>query len=380
MFSFLKNNKHVMPEGGYRTDRAIDRKSIIIHHYCPHTFNAGDHFVIRSIRQHLKLRIPEALFVPKSCADNRGWGAPTKLKGKNIDISNRYADAVVIGGSDQYNAWSLRIDKNEIEELAPPLYLIGLGASSKSLDGKPHIPNESFYEDIKATNAVAAMSSVRDNATSYFLDEVGVSKHIITGCPAMYLFNHKFEQKDSDYCLLTFPFPVIHSSNKELFDNLTELIKQLLNHIKSKGIRPIISCHDDRDVMRAQELFPEEELFFSNYVDDYYELYKNARAVFGTRLHATILSSGLGTPFININLDLRGKSFTETFGLENHNIDINDPRLNDKFISGIDNILSGNIKELIKFGEVKDSYRKVFDKFMDDTANDIYKKINKRIY
>lgn len=374
MFSFLKKKKHEVPEGGYRIDRKIDRNSIIIHHYCPHTFNAGDHFVIRSIRKHLSARIPEALFIPKPCANNRGWGSPIRLTGKNIDYSNRYADAVVVGGSDQYNGWSLRIRKDEIEELAPPLYLIGLGASSKNLDGKPNINKESHYEDIRAANEAAAMSSVRDKATSYFLTEHGVKKHIITGCPAMYLFDNKFELKDSNYCLLTFPFPVIRGSNREMFENLTVIIKELIKYLKSKGQKAIISCHDDRDVARAQEIFPEEQLFFSNYPEDYYDLYDNATAVIGTRLHATILASGLGTPFININLDLRGKSFSETFGLDNHNIDSDDSELMSKLFSGIDAILDNHLTALTDFYKVKSRYRKIFDKFMDDVAADIYKK------
>ncbi|MCK5741333.1 MAG: polysaccharide pyruvyl transferase family protein, partial [Chlorobi bacterium] len=231
--------------------------------------------------------------------------------------------------------------------------------------------------DIRAANEAAAMSSVRDQATSEFLTEQGVTKHIITGCPAMYLFDNKFELKDSNYCLLTFPFPVIRDSNREMFNNLTIIIKEVIKYLKSKGLKSIISCHDDRDVARAQEIFPEEQLFFSNYPEDYYDLYDNAVAVIGTRLHATILASGLGTPFININLDLRGKSFSETFGLENHNIDSNDPELMPKLFSGIDSILDNNLTALTDFYKVKSGYRNVFDKFMDGVAADIYKKTDR---
>ncbi|MCK5742413.1 MAG: polysaccharide pyruvyl transferase family protein, partial [Chlorobi bacterium] len=230
--------------------------------------------------------------------------------------------------------------------------------------------------DIRAANEAAAMSSVRDQATSDFLTEQGVTKQIITGCPAMYLFDNKFELKDSDYCLLTFPFPVIRDSNRELFENLTVIIKELIKYLKSKGQKAIISCHDDRDVSRAQELFPEEQLFFSNYPQDYYSLYENATAVFGTRLHATILSSGLGTPFININLDLRGKSFSNTFGLENHNIDADDPELMQKLFAGIDSIFNNDLKSLTEFYKIKQDYRMIFDKFMDSVAEDIYRKLS----
>ncbi|MEA3476209.1 MAG: hypothetical protein U9R23_07210 [Candidatus Cloacimonadota bacterium] len=55
-----------------RINKKFKRETIIIHHYCPHTFNAGDHFVIQSIRKNLKKYLPNAIFIPKACAINRG--------------------------------------------------------------------------------------------------------------------------------------------------------------------------------------------------------------------------------------------------------------------------------------------------------------------
>ena len=46
-----------------RSQQELDRKSYIVHHYCPHTFNAGDHFVIRSIRTYLSKYLPEVIFI-----------------------------------------------------------------------------------------------------------------------------------------------------------------------------------------------------------------------------------------------------------------------------------------------------------------------------
>lgn len=354
-----------------RVAQPIKRKSIVIHHYCPHTFNAGDHFVIRSIRKHLTHFLPEAVFVPKPCAHNRGWGAPVRLTGPNIEFSNKYADAVIVGGSDQYNNWSLRIRKDEVDKLIPYLYLIGLGVSSKSLGAPPHIDNPRYLEDIRVTNETARLSSVRDKATSKFLRNLGYDKAVVTGCPAMYLFDKPFYLKSEGVVAITFPFPVVRAQNKELFKFLVHCVQGILDMVRKEGLEPVIVCHDDRDVPVAQRQFPNERIFFSNYVDAVIEFYQQVKVVIGSRLHATILASGLGIPFININLDARGMGFSNTFGLESWNVNATDPDLEQALAFRLHQILADDLAPFEAFYQVKSEYKSRFLAFMASVADDI---------
>ena len=357
-----------------RSTKRFDRKTYIIHHYCPHTFNAGDHFVVRAIRQHLGQHLEGAVFVPKACADNRGWGKPVGLRGENIARSNRYADAVLIGGSDQYNNWSLRIKKEEIVHLVPPLFLIGLGVSSRSLDAPPRIDKTSYLEDIRVTNEKAELSSVRDYYTRRFLEELGFRDSVVTGCPSMYLFDRDFALDPGGPAALTFPFPVVRTGDKAAYSKLVDSIGGIIKAVRSLGLRPVIVCHDDRDVTAAQEIFPEEEFFFSNYVDEVVDFYQQTSVVVGSRLHASILASGMGKPFINVNLDVRGKGFTETFGLAGWNLDIDNPRLAGLIEERLRTILSGDLSAYEKFSEIKASFRATYMDFMRDVARIIVEK------
>ncbi|MBC8385632.1 MAG: polysaccharide pyruvyl transferase family protein [Candidatus Cloacimonetes bacterium] len=346
-------------------------KNYIIHHYCPHTFNAGDHFVIRSIRKYLLKYLPEAVFVPKAIAGNRGWGEPIGLKKENIYISNKYADAVIMGGSDQYHDWSPKIEAAEINNLNPPLFLIGLGVSSKDLMTEPYLKKEQYKKDILATNQKCSLSSVRDKTTSDFLKNLGFDRAIITGCPALYLFDNKIH-RNSDDCpvLLTFPYPLLHrqEENDSKFSILLKAIKILLNDLAREKKTPIIVCHDDRDVPIVQEIFPKHNIFFSNYVEDYFELYNNAQMVIGSRLHATILASGMGIPAININLDLRGTGFTETFGLTDWNINYNDPDLSAKIRERIKRIDDNDLSAFSDFARLRMEYKNIYETSMKNTA------------
>ncbi len=379
MFKICKKEKAERINPGHcRVNLPVKKKSIIIHHYCPHTYNAGDHFVIHSIRKSIRERIPNAVFIPKPCAVNRGWGKPARLTGRNITFSSRYADAVIIGGSDQYNGWSLRIRKDEISLLEPPFYLIGLGISSKGLTHEPNIPKKEYLEDIIAANEHASMSSVRDNRTYDFLSAVGVKKHVITGCPATFLFNRKFELKKDGPVLLTFPFPVVRGSDNEKFREIIELTKQLIDFFKKKGLTPVISCHDDRDVPPAQELFPAEQIFFSNYARDYFPVYEDASLVIGTRLHATILASAMGKPFVNVNLDSRGLGFSETFEMQDWNINLEGNAVFNKIKNRVDAVLSGNLSAFEKFYNTKELLRAEYEVFMDKCSEDIIERADKK--
>jgi hypothetical protein len=367
----FKKRRSAGPVTDGRSQRRLDRKTYIIHHYCPHTFNAGDHFVVRAIRQHLTRYLPRAVFVPKACSDNRGWGKPIGLRGENITFSNRHADAVLVGGSDQYNNWSLRIKKEEIAHLAPPLFLVGLGVSSRSIDAPPRIDKASYLEDIRATNEKAALSSVRDHYTQRFLEDLGFNDSVVTGCPSMYLFDRDFSLDPGGPVALTFPFPVVRTGDKVAYSALVDSIGEIISMVRTLGLKPVIVCHDDRDVTAAQQLFAEEEIYFSNYVDDVIRFYERTSVVVGSRLHASILASGLGKPFINVNLDVRGRGFTETFGLADWNLDANDPGL----VAGIGNrltsVLSGDLTAFDRFSTIRASFKRTYMDFMRDVAEKI---------
>jgi Polysaccharide pyruvyl transferase len=346
------------------------KKNYIIHHYSPHTFNAGDHFVIQSIRNHIRKILPEAVFVPKAIAHNRGWGAPMGLRKENILYSNTHADAVIVGGSDQYNNWSPRISRKEINFLKPPMFLIGLGVSSKDLNLEPYIKNKEFNYDIVATNNKATLSSVRDDVTYNFLKGLGYDKAINTGCPALHLFDNEFRINDSKNVLITFPFPLVNNDAENLkYKVLVDVTKKMLNYLHDKNLNPIIVCHDDRDVNVAQYEFSNEQIFFSNYHHDYFELYNNALLVVGSRLHATILTSGMGIPNININLDLRGQAFTESFEFTKWHLEYTDVNLFDNLIERIEKILSGNLSMFDKFSIKKKEKQIVFNKFIENTVS-----------
>lgn len=347
----------------------VSRRSVYeIHHYCPHTFNAGDHFVIRSIREHLARNLPGAVFLPRACARNRGWGKPIGLRGPNVGYSNRHADAVIVGGSDLYNDWGLRIGTRDIERLKPPLFLIGLGMSSAGIGMPPRLSKARHAREIRAVNGAAQISSVRDHATQRFLQGLGVANAEVTGCPALYLFNRPMGRVDGEYAALTFPFPVLRARNAGLYGQMIDTLAACAAWCRRKGIRPLVVCHDDRDVHPARNALPQEEIFYSNYVHDYYAFFEKAAFVAGTRLHATILCGGMGKPFVNINLDARGEGFSETFGLGEWNVNAGGGDIRQEVLDRLDALVRNGADLFRPFIDRRDFYRGVFCACMQRVA------------
>ena len=329
--------------------------------------------MILSIRYHLRRYIPDALFVPKAIAENRGWGSPIGLRGQNIEFSNKYAHAVILGGSDQYNDWSPRISRKEIGKLLPPLFLIGLGVSSKDINQPPYLSDESLKADIVETNNKSVLSSVRDEITRDFLLSLGVKRVINTGCPALFLFNEEFHLRKSRNVALTFPYPLVHNDENR-FRTLISAMRDTVEFLHGNDLNPVIVCHDDRDITYAQTLFREENIFYSNYPEDYLKLYDTVLMVIGSRLHASILASGMGIPNLNINLDLRGTGFSKDMDMESWHVNYNQPNLSQVIISRIEKTLTGDLQvfEMLRTNIMKKF--QVFDQFMENMASFIRKR------
>lgn len=361
-------------EQNARIRQKFQRRTLVIHHYCPHTFNVGDHFVIHSLRQHIRKHIPNAVFMPRSISQNRGWGAPFRLRGENIGFSNKYADAVIVGGSDNYRNWALRIDGEEIKKLQPPLFLLGLGVSSNNLNEKPLIGQDKYFQDIKNTNEKALISTVRDQLSLDFLRSLGIEKAVMTGCPSLFLSEtNRFIHNPKGDLILTFPFPVNKQVMPERFEILLKLIGIILKRYGKEKV--VIACHDDRDLPAVQEFFPNARIFYSNYTEDYYPIYQNALMVLGSRLHGNLMAASQGTPFLNIDIDIRGQGFTKTFGLERWNLEYSDPHLEDYLLERIDQVIQGNLNQFKVFLEVKKGLRESFNSTMKKTADLILEKI-----
>jgi polysaccharide pyruvyl transferase WcaK-like protein len=341
---------------------------VIIHHYYPHKTNIGDLFVVDGIRKLIRERLPGSEFVDIPVNESpkaKCFG----LLGGNLDYSNSEADLIVIGGSNLYEcrrngAWGVTTDLDSIKKIQKPVMLIGLGSGS-SFRRKVRGSSAQSREEICFLNKIAIGSSVRDLKSGDFLRSLGIREYTVTGCPSTFLFDNPFAFKNTDIVAISVP-PARFKKYRFMFFRLISAIRKYIDYCRQIGLRPVLSCHDARDIEFAKGLQKDGvHLFYSEKTNDYYELYGMAKLVIGFRLHATIVSLSLGVPFIPVYFDIRGMSFSETYDSLKWSIDGTKFQLCRRLIRSTKDILDRKQFPFVNFLNKKQMYKDVMRSFIN---------------
>lgn len=345
---------------------------MIIHHYYPYKTNIGDFFVVDGIRKLIREKLPESQFVDIPVNKPRGKKC-FGLLCTNLDYSNSEADLILIGGSNLYEcrkngAWGVTTDLDSIRKIRKPVVMIGIGSGS-SFRRKVRSCSDQSKEEICLLNKIAIGSSVRDLGSGDFLCSLGLRNYTVTGCPSTFLFDNSFAFKDSDIVAISFP-PARFKKHRFMYFRLMSAIRKYIDYCTQIGLQPILSCHDARDIEFAESFQKKAvRLFHSEKTSDYYELYGMAKLVVGFRLHATIISLSLGVPFIPVNFDMRGISFSETYDSLKWSIDGTKFNLCERLVRSTKDILDRKLLPFVNFLNKKQMYRNVMQSFISICVN-----------
>ncbi len=343
---------------------------MIIHHYCPRRKNIGDDFVINGIHKQLRRHFPDATIElipvnrPHIPAEYYG------LRGPNLERSNRQADLIVIGGSNLYQCrkngqWGVVTDLDSIKQIKKPVLLVGIGCGS-SFNTIRTCSDQSRAEMI-ALNQIAIGSSVRDRPTVEYLKAFGIRNMILTGCPATFVFDQPFCFRHEGPVAISVPSAEFGKKKRLAAFFLTRSVQKYIRHCRQQGFEVVLSCHHERDLPLAARLAPACPVVHSLETQPYYDLYNQARYVVGFRLHSTIISLSLGTPFIPVSFDLRGEAFVQTYQGENWNIEGFRNGLYPALIRYTQRILNQDPAPFEPYLNNRKTYRETLTRFFDDS-------------
>jgi polysaccharide pyruvyl transferase WcaK-like protein len=275
-----------------------------IHHFYPRTGNIGDHFVQQGIERMFRALAPDATFdlfnVNSRGADQSEYG----LTQAAVERANREADLVIVGGSNLYEGsyrwrWGVHLEADAVKNLRAPLFLVGLGTGSSFLS-RPHRPSPRAKSEIRLLNDHAAFSGARDVVTHEWLRRLGVSKAVLMGDPATFIFNQPLRQDRRDgHILIAMPprrfwmskhkFWKVYAHGRAMFKGVVALTRSLIE----QGQRVVVTCNDAADQRLAHQLFDgwlAEEAVCPRSPEEYFQLLSNARAVVTGRLHTAVAS------------------------------------------------------------------------------------------
>jgi polysaccharide pyruvyl transferase WcaK-like protein len=355
---------------------------MLIHHYYPHTRNVGDYFVRDGIRSLFSRVLGETHFVDIPVAKPSVEKSPFGIKGDNILRNNSDADLIIIGGSNMYEAhpdggWGVDTTLSELKKIKTPIILIGIGTGSR-FGVETHQLSPEKRSEIIYLNERALASSVRDMRTYDFIRSLGISQHTMTGCPATFKFQENLRGNNSKEIAISFP-PARLQKFRFTFWHSMRVISKYIDYCIKLGFRPILACHDPRDVPIAERFKSRATVFFSDSPDDFYKLYGDSALVVGFRLHAAIISLSLGTPFIPIYFDHRGAGFLETYEAMSPSLYLNSWTLLSTLKKRTDKILARNFEDLGPLVRKKEELERVMADFVSGCATKINEIRSRRI-
>lgn len=304
--------------------------SLIVHHYFPYkSANVGDALVAHAIQKALRQHWGPLQFV-NFAVNNRIkiTDVETGLYGRNLELSNSEANLIVVGGSNLLeprkplrrnhpNAkwhWGVHTDLQSLQKLRVPVILIGMGTGS---DWKQPIRPYSAKaaEEVKFLHEYALASAVRDEPTRARLAEIGVSTQC-TGCPVTFITDRPVQHVTDVKPLLVSmpPARILKTWSGKWF--MLQTIKYL-QWLREQGVSIVATLHERADQDFAPLWIPRDiPIFYTEDVSELIGRYEDSCGVIGFRLHAALLSLGLGKPIVPVNIDWRGRAFSQTFGLE----------------------------------------------------------------
>lgn len=302
----------------------------VVHHYFPHgSSNVGDALVAHAIQKAMRRHWGSLEFV-NVAVNNRIQDKSKRsgLCGENVTRTNREADLVVIGGSNLLEPkrlsarktasspwhWGVQTDLQSIQALKIPVLLVGMGTGSDW--GQPiRSYTTKAAAEVSALHQKAFASAVRDEPTRERLAMIGVNT-LCTGCPVTFLTDRPVKYADGDKPLLVSlpPARILKTWSGRWFMHQT---MNYLRWLKQKDISFVATLHERADLDFAPSWVPRgTQVFYTADVSELIDRYEDSCGVIGFRLHAALLSLGLGKPIVPVNVDWRGRAFTHTFGLD----------------------------------------------------------------
>jgi exopolysaccharide biosynthesis predicted pyruvyltransferase EpsI len=293
----------------------------------PTGFNIGNHIIFAGIRKLFRENSEHSLnfiTIPASRKyDN--FGKPG-LTASSIHEINQYGDYVVLGGGNLFENGELDVDSSSISALRVPLLILGVSwGRIYGRDGALTPRTDSISDDkLKSLISRAALVSVRENSTlekvSSFRDDCQVD-----GCPSINISTEAFRKSKSSLGSSVVLIPIRHPNLMNIMpihqNQVASDIYAIISHIERRNLKPILVCHDHRDISFAS-LFQGTPYIYEESVSSFLSLISNVKAIVSYRLHATIPSLVLETPTLNISYDERAQSLLTFHKAERLNVNM----------------------------------------------------------
>lgn len=292
--------------------------------------NAGDYLIKWRAKEILgRLRPDRALL------DFDAW---KPLSDSQLDEVNSSRAVLLTGGPSLQKAMYPRVYalRDRLDDIRVPILSMGIGwksARGRWEDTRSYPLSEDSRRLLKRIDQSGYLSSVRDYHTLNTLQAYGYDNFVMTGCPALYSFEH-LERKwipPRNIGRISLSVGVLFATSKSLRNQLESLITGLRESFPHAVLTAVFhhsldesylhTPHPNRALWKAQRELTgwlrREGIPFvdvSGGVEKLLDHYSDSDLHAGYRVHAHILMSSLSKPSILINEDGRGSALQQVLG------------------------------------------------------------------
>ncbi len=229
---------------------------------------------------------------------------------------------------------------DQVEQLAIPVVLIGLGAQDSTFSGSIDIP-EGTVRFVKAVAERSASISVRGEYSAQMLASLGIHNVVVTGCPSLYHDFQSFEPPpqgvrirverglihSTRYSMSYAPFAATPSAHRALFrfayaeglDLLFQSEKEEIALLTGHGAEVEMEPYMRPLFKRSYGAAGWDSLmaYWTEHGRVFFDVGEWAKAmnaydyVLGSRLHGTIMALNSGVPAILVHHDSRTRELAE---------------------------------------------------------------------
>lgn len=286
----------------------------------PKGFNIGNDVIYQGTLAFLQASFGSQVNVISLPATSRYESqAKAGLTPRTVHEINQYGHGVIVGGGNLYENGELQVHLGALEALEVPLMLFSL-SSGRIYNRRGELVRRTDAMDpglIRALNAKASYSLVRDEATAARLAEIGCDRVQVGGCPTLFLdaaFSRIPVYRQGPEVLVSIRTPELMNIPLRDQARVRSDILGIVDLVRRAGYHDVkLLCHDHRDLAFAAS-FDRLEYLHTDDVYTYLGWLRSCKLQVGYRLHAFLPCLSFGTPTIAISYDERATSLIRTVG------------------------------------------------------------------
>jgi len=198
-------------------------------------------------------------------------------------------DYIVLSGP-EWNGSACRALYSLSEKKNVPLVMVGVGCRADISKAEARV---------LASQCVSI--AARDHGAFESLSGFGAIKD---ACPGIFVSDIEIPKKHKKYLAISFQGPeYCCSPNINQYNLLKEIWHKLISEF-----RVTLICHTYVDFAAAKKDFPDANIYYSSWSEDYLDAYKEFDIIVGTRLHAAALAVSFGIPAVLARIDKRAEA------------------------------------------------------------------------